>query len=79
MVSAERAFHKSLAALRRLQQDRGFVPQIGFVSQNTDQPENGFVFQNTGGPEIGFVPQNTADPETGFVSQNDQSAQTEAA
>jgi len=48
MASAERGFHKSLTALRRLQRDRGFVPQespepsaetsdsaveIGFVSE----------------------------------------------
>jgi hypothetical protein len=45
MASAERDFHKSLAALRRLQKDRGFVPQptdpaeheIGFVPQQSEQ------------------------------------------
>lgn len=33
MASAERAFHRSLAALRRAQKDRGFVPQ------ESSQPE----------------------------------------
>jgi hypothetical protein len=37
LASAERAFHKSLAALRRLQQDRGFVPQ---TSEAADLPED---------------------------------------
>ncbi len=48
MASAERGFHKSLTALRRLQKDRGFVPQtspapadeIGFVPQESAEPAN---------------------------------------
>jgi hypothetical protein len=57
MASAERGFHKALTALRRLQKDRGFVPQncaepaetstehqcdSGFVPQ--EQPETGVRF-----------------------------------
>jgi hypothetical protein len=59
MGSAERGFHKSLAALRRLQKDRGFVPQssdsstgeIGFVPQEPDpNPE-----------QVGFVREESSD------------------
>ncbi len=74
MGSAERACHKSLAVLRQLQKDRGFVPQItsevqfGFVSQ-TDTPVQS--------PERGeeFVPAS----ENGFVSQNGYNPLAEAA
>ncbi|MBV9762806.1 MAG: hypothetical protein JO340_19765 [Acidobacteriaceae bacterium] len=46
LASAERGLHRSLIALRRLQKDRGFVPQasasadeeIGFVPQESSQP-----------------------------------------
>ena len=42
MASAERGLHKSLATLRRLQLDRGFVPQHHALT--SAQPlENGFV------------------------------------
>jgi hypothetical protein len=51
MSAAERGFHKSLATLRQLQKDRGFVPQFpentsdtGFVPQND-------THQNAGAPE----------------------------
>lgn len=66
MASAERGFHRSLAALRRIQKDRGFVPQpseaaeeeIGFVPQDPEPPANpsrtvqniGFVSQGPGFP-----------------------------
>jgi hypothetical protein len=36
MSSAERGFHKALAALRQLQKDRGFVPA---KSQSTESAE----------------------------------------
>lgn len=59
MASAERGFHKSLNDLRRLQKDRGFVPQasdhsheqIGFVSQQRDHSHE----------QIGFVSEKSAD------------------
>ena len=68
MGSAERGFHKTLAALRRLQKDRGFVPQpseaaeqeIGFVPKESNEPthEIGSVPQNSQprAPRIGSVP-----------------------
>jgi len=72
MASAERAFHKSLAALRSLQQDRGFVPQIGFVSQNSANPQTGFVSQNTTHPDP--APPLTRSPERsdGSLSPSDR-------
>jgi hypothetical protein len=61
MGSAERGFHKSLTALRRLQKDRGFVPQ---ESQQpnvpiSDSAEIGSVPQDFQGrsEQIGFVPE----------------------
>lgn len=74
MASAERAFHKSLAVLRQLQKDRGFVPQI------TSEVQSGFV-SSTDTPiqcperSEGFF---TA-PENGFVSQNEQNPLAETA
>ena len=57
MASAERGFHKALAALRQLQKQRGFVPQTQEIpAQSVSQkpldaapPEesHGFVSQNT--------------------------------
>ena len=47
MASAERSFHKALAALAKLQRSRGFVPQKPVEEQTTAQ-------------ETGFVPQKTA-------------------
>ncbi|HEX3682006.1 MAG TPA: hypothetical protein VHU83_05635 [Bryobacteraceae bacterium] len=50
MASAERGFHKSLTALRRLQKDRGFVPQESAEpSAETSDPadETGFVSQQS--------------------------------
>ncbi len=75
MASAERALHKAITALRRLQLDRGFVPSkseqasaagAGFVPSKCEQAANtpaGFVHANSPQPE--FVPQNGAQP--GFV------------
>ena len=48
MASAERGFHKTLTALRRLQKDRGFVPE----ESNQSEPET----QEPAVP-IGFVPE----------------------
>jgi hypothetical protein len=56
MSAAERGFHKSLATLRKLQKDRGFVPHS---SENASA--NGFVPQ-TEAPEIPGAPENL--PET---------------
>ena len=58
MASAERGFHKSLTALRRLQKDRGFVPQPSEAAEH----EIGSVPQDFEGSaeQIGFVPQNSA-------------------
>jgi hypothetical protein len=58
LASAERGFHKSLAALRRLQKDRGFVPQPAASPEN----EIGFVPESAGATheEIGFVPPRTS-------------------
>ncbi|MBV9760714.1 MAG: hypothetical protein JO340_09125 [Acidobacteriaceae bacterium] len=36
MASAERGLHRSLTALRRLQKDRGFVPQISEAADDRD-------------------------------------------
>ncbi|HEX3683334.1 MAG TPA: hypothetical protein VHU83_12430 [Bryobacteraceae bacterium] len=47
LASAERGFHKTLAALRRLQQDRGFVPQ--------ESPEPSEISHSA--DEIGSVPE----------------------
>ena len=49
MASAERGMHKALAALRRLQLDRGFVP-----SKNAEPTP----VKDTAAPETEFVPQN---------------------
>jgi hypothetical protein len=72
MASAQREFHRALADLRRLQKDRGFVPQhagdsaaqpahpapeIGFVPENAQTPE----------PQIGFVPSQTHQPSPGTI------------
>jgi hypothetical protein len=62
MASAERGFHKTLASLRRLQKDRGFVPQpchdsqdeIGFVPEQCAQPG---TIRGTLEQQIGFVPE----------------------
>ncbi len=51
MASAERALHKAVTALRRLQLDRGFVPS---KCQPPAEPAPEFVPQNH--PEAGFVP-----------------------
>jgi hypothetical protein len=55
MASAERGFHKTLNALRRLQQDRGFVPQTSEAAA----PEIGSVPQDSQGrgERVGFVPE----------------------
>ena len=63
MASAERGLHKSLATLRRLQLDRGFVPQI--PRQADDEPADR-------SPAVGFGPQNrtlvsTLPFENGFL------------
>ncbi len=65
MASAERSFHKSLAALSRLQKARGFVPQKPVEEQTTTE-ETGFVpaespMDAAAAPTPpGFVPQKTA-------------------
>ncbi len=65
MASAERSFHKSLAALQKLQHIRGFVPQKR-VEDETPVEETGFVPAESAhdGAEsptpAGFVPQKTA-------------------
>ena len=46
MASAERSFHKALAALAKLQRSRGFVPQKT-VEEATTAQETGFVPQKT--------------------------------
>lgn len=67
MASAERAFHKSLAVLRQLQKDRGFVPQIISEVQSGFVPLTDTPIQCPERSE-GF---HTAS-ENGFVSQNGQ-------
>jgi len=47
MASAERGFHKSLTALRRLQKDRGFVPQESNQASTQSAASN---------DSFGFVP-----------------------
>ncbi len=46
IASAERSFHKSLAALAKLQKARGFVPQKP-IEEETTTEETGFVPQKT--------------------------------
>jgi hypothetical protein len=57
MASAERGFHKALAALRQLQKQRGFVPQTPAIPTQS----------------VSQKPLPAAHPEQthGFVSQND--------
>ncbi len=45
MSAAERGFHKSLATLRQLQKDRGFVPQLSenAAGEETAAVDSGFV------------------------------------
>ena len=60
MASAERSFHKSLAALQSLQKTRGFVPSktepdsphVRFIDPDEDYPEENICLS-------GFVPQKT--------------------
>ncbi len=60
MASAERGFHKALAALRQLQKDRGFVPQVSgkqleSISQNpAEAPGEASLISR----QAGFVSQN---------------------
>jgi hypothetical protein len=61
MASAQREFHRALADLRRLQKDRGFVPQLPAHSEaepDHPAPEIGFVssIPEIAEPQIGFVP-----------------------
>lgn len=62
MASAERGFHKALASLRRLQQDRGFVPSKSGGEAERPQESIGFVSQECDniGPDPGFVSQTAA-------------------
>ena len=59
MASAERGFHKALASLRRLQQDRGFVPSKCAGETGDPQESSGFVSQKDDNisSDIGFVSQ----------------------
>ena len=54
MSAAERGFHKSLATLRQLQKDRGFVPHI---SENAAATEEITAEKETAAAPSGFVPQ----------------------
>jgi len=82
MASAERGFYKSLATLRQLQKDRGFVSQID-ESTSLLSPERSDEAPLT--PEIGFVSQKIvyaapgSSPEIGFVSQKGHEPLAEAA
>ena len=61
MASAERGLHKSLAALRQLQKDRGFVPQNSpapLKSVPAGEPPASSFAAPAPAHEIGFVPQN---------------------
>jgi hypothetical protein len=59
MASAERSFHKSLAALLKLQKQRGFVPaktepdspHISFIDPEEDDPEENICLSS-------FIPPN---------------------
>jgi hypothetical protein len=86
MASAERGLYKSLATLRQLQKDRGFVPQkstegvasspeIGFVSQKPTEAESGLPFFQSPERSDGF----SQAPANGFVSQNAPELLAEAA
>ena len=57
MGSAERGFHKSLTALRRLQKDRGFVPQQSTAPEIAGHQPAPPSTPNT--EAIGFVPQHS--------------------
>jgi hypothetical protein len=73
MASAERSFHKALAALRQLQKDRGFVPSNpALVEQSVGQTVSAVCQQESAEPPIGFVSQNvdSAPTSNGFVPQN---------
>jgi hypothetical protein len=67
MASAERGLYKSLATLRQLQKDRGFVPQES-IEGVASSPEIGFVPQKAShaAPEIGFVSQKSTEAEPGL-------------
>jgi hypothetical protein len=53
MSAAERGFHKSLATLRQLQKDRGFVPHSS-ANTNAEEKEKTEPAASAG---VGFVPQ----------------------
>ena len=71
MASAERGFHKALAALAKLQKSRGFVPQKT-VEKQTAAEETGFVPAESSketaekSTPAGFVPQKTAAEREAF-------------
>ena len=75
MASAERGFHKSLAALRQLQKERGFVPQnfaeadddAGFIRQNLEEPSD-----NSGFVPSFPIPQPVTAVETGSIPSDDE-------
>ncbi|HEX3685523.1 MAG TPA: hypothetical protein VHU83_23520 [Bryobacteraceae bacterium] len=71
LASAERGFHKSLTALRRLQKDRGFVPQ------ESSEPSE----ISHSAAEIGSVPQTSEAraEQSGFVPELSQVAARELA
>jgi hypothetical protein len=68
----ERAFHKALNALRKLQKERTRDSKSGFVSQSVSQsaPETGFVSQSA--PDF-RTPAVKEEPCAGFVWQNQAS------
>ncbi|HZQ56102.1 MAG TPA: hypothetical protein VFB14_28175 [Bryobacteraceae bacterium] len=57
ITGADRAFHRALNALRRMQKDRGFVPQ---KQQSGSRSESASA--------LGFVPQKAASAEAGWMS-----------
>ena len=80
MASAQREFHRALADLRRLQKDRGFLPQpvaaseedeIGFVPSKTPEPEHErdepAVFSKAKTQEKAFVPSNPHESSHGIT------------
>lgn len=82
-ITHQRAFHKALADLQRLQKERKKA-SLGFVSQQASAVAraNGFVSQAVvnSTPPTGFVRQNEAPnyARTGFVSQSAPSASDES-
>ena len=72
MASAQREFHRALTDLRRLQKDRGFVPQL--APESAADPvhapsEIGFVSKDrqTAEEQIGFVPSKTHQTSPGMI------------